>query len=212
MTAGAGIRPMDVGKALAARRRWPALVAGMLLGVSVGVTHTALTEPAYESTTSVLLLLKRGAPPSSDAQVESYAALATSPLVLAPVIAQLQLQTTPESLARRVHAQARPDTAVLDISVTDRSARGAVRIADAVATELDRAAAEEPLRGSSGLAVRPLRTATTPTSPSSPQPVRDIGLGLVGGLMVGAVAPAAIDIARRQSRRRVVPGATTAAS
>jgi capsular polysaccharide biosynthesis protein len=144
--------------------------------------------------------------------VESYADVATSRLVLAPVITKLRLQTTPESLARRVHAEAHPDAPIMDISVTDQSPEDAARIASAVQTELSSAVAAEPPRGVSRATLVALTSATTPTSPASPHPVRDVGLGLLAGLLLGTVAVAVIDIAKRQSRRRLPPGATTTAS
>jgi capsular exopolysaccharide synthesis family protein len=196
---------MNISHALAAlRRRWPALVAFVLLGVSLGVAHSAITEPTYKSTTSVILTLERGQSVGELAQgstylqglVESYADVATSRLVLDPVIKELQLRTTPESLSRRVHAEARPDTTIMDISATDRSPEGAARIAAAIGTELTRAVAALAPRSSGRLAVVTVTTitpATTPTSAASPQPARDVALGLIAGLLLGVLAVAVLD-------------------
>ena len=196
---------MNFSHALAAlRRRWPALVAFVLLGVSLGVVHATVTEPTYKSTTAVIFTLERGQSVGELAQgttyleglVESYADVATSRLVLGPVINELQLRTTPESLARRVRAEARPDTTIMDISVTDRSREGAARIASTVADELTDAVAALAPRSSGRLAVVTVTTitpATIPTSPASPKPVRDVALGLIAGLLLGALAVAVLD-------------------
>jgi capsular exopolysaccharide synthesis family protein len=196
---------MNFSHALAAlRRRWPALVAFVLLFVCLGVAHSALTEPTYKSTTSVYLRLERGDTVGELAQgstylqslVESYADVATSRLVLAPVIQQLQLKTSPESLANRVAAEARPDTAIMDISVTDRSAQGAARTANAVATQLGRAVSALAPSARGRLAVVTVTTltpATVPTSPASPKPARDVILGLGIGLVLGVLAVALLD-------------------
>ena len=162
-----------------------------------------MTEPTYKSTTAVIFTLERGQSVGELAQgstylqglVESYADVATSRLVLSPVINELQLGTTSESLARRVHAEARPDTTIMDISVTDRSREGAARIASTVADELTDAVAALAPRSSGRLAVVTVTTITPATIPTSPRPPpgADVGLGLIAGLLLGALAVAVLD-------------------
>ena len=74
--------------------------------------------------------------------MSSYAEVATSPRVLAPVIQQLGLRTTPKELAESVEATVPVDTVILEIAATDPDPTRAAEIANAVGQELAKAAAD----------------------------------------------------------------------
>jgi receptor protein-tyrosine kinase len=104
------------------------------------------------------------------------------------VIDKLKLDMSAGALAAKIDAAVVPDTVVLKITVTDPSPIQAQRINDGVVEQLQAFVGE--LETPPGRKV-PLLKATVvdsprlPDSPVSPQPVRNIGLALVLGLLLG---------------------------
>jgi capsular polysaccharide biosynthesis protein len=96
-------------------------------------------------------------------QMAVYADVATSPRVLDQVVEQLDLDTTSVQLADSIEASVPMDTLIMEVAVTDPDPRQAARIANAVGTEVEKAAGElTPAVRATTLAV-----AQVPTSPSS---------------------------------------------
>jgi polysaccharide biosynthesis transport protein len=121
-------------------------------------------------------------------QMSSYAEVATSPRVLAPVIQQLGLRTTSDELAESVEVTAPADTVILEIAATDRNPARAAQIANAVGQELKSAASElTPKRGDGVEAVQvtTIAAAEVPEQASSPNIPRNLGAGLIVGLLLG---------------------------
>jgi polysaccharide biosynthesis transport protein len=118
----------------------------------------------------------------------SYAVVATSPRVLTPVIQQLGLRVTSEELAKSVEATAAPDRVILEIAAADRNPARAAQIANAVGEELRSAATElTPKRqdGTDAVQVTTIAVADVPEQASSPNIPRNLGLGLIIGLLLG---------------------------
>ncbi len=124
----------------------------------------------------------------AEKQMSSYAQVATSPLVLRPVITELDLGLTPAQLAKSVSAIVPSDTVILEIGVTRPRPDEASAIADAVARELSNVAARlSPERADGSQAVRAttVAPAVPPTDPSSPNVPRNLALGALLGLLLG---------------------------
>src|SRR5215213_5485265 len=105
------------------------------------------------------------------------------PQVLNKVVEQLGLSTTAVKLADSIEASVPVDTVIIEIAVTDRDPRQAARIANAVGTELGKAAGDlTPGLGNGSEAGRmtTLSIAEVPTSPSSPNMLRNLGVGFLG--------------------------------
>ena len=103
-------------------------------------------------------------------QMAVYAEVATSPRVLDQVVAQLGLNTTAAQLANSIEVSVPVDSVIIEVAVTDPDPRQAARIANAVGTELAKAAGElTPSREDGSEAVRgtTIAVAQVPTSPSS---------------------------------------------
>ncbi|GAA4701225.1 YveK family protein [Phytohabitans rumicis] len=138
-------------------------------------------------------------------RVKSYTAMLPTSRVTDPVIDALGLPLTPEQLGAEITASSPFDTHVIDVTVTDASASRAVTIANALAAELGKIAAqEEPSTDiPANTAVSIERAASVPDRPA---PVRwqlrtiagtaagfAIGLGIAllrGRRMRAAVQPA----------------------
>jgi succinoglycan biosynthesis transport protein ExoP len=186
------------------QRRWISILVITLatLAVAAGITF-ALT-PKYTASTRLFFGVQ-GAQSGSDLaqgstfaenQLSSYAQVATTPLVLQPVIDQLGLQTTPGDLAAKVSAYAATDTVIIQITVTDRDPAQSARIANAVGEQLSAAAGNlSPRRqdGSQAVKATVVAPAQVPTKATSPSVLRNLAAGLILGLLLGV----AIAILRR---------------
>ncbi len=183
----------------AIRRYWPVVLASALLFGLLAAGYSIVKSPEYEAKTKVFVSAGSAASISDLNQandftqqvVQSYVGIVTTPMVLTPVIAALDLDITEEELAENVSASAEPATVVIEIAATDTTAEGSARIANAVADSLAAAVSElAPAAADSGAAIRvtTVQVASIPRSPSSPGPLLLIALGLIAGLGIGVLA------------------------
>ncbi|MFI9828600.1 polysaccharide biosynthesis tyrosine autokinase [Streptomyces sp. NPDC051913] len=177
------------------RRRWRFVTVCVLLGLAAAVAVTALMPRTYTATAQ--LFVATSDEDSGNAyqgglftqeRVKSYTRIVTSPAVLDEVISDLGLNTTPGRLAEKIDAQAPLDTTLVDIRVSDGSARQAQAIADATALQFTKYIAA--IEGSA-VGAPPLVKASVvggsepPTSPASPRPALNIAIGLLVGAVAG---------------------------
>jgi succinoglycan biosynthesis transport protein ExoP len=177
------------------RRRWLSIVIITLLTLASVSAATLMVPKAYTATTRLLFAvagdsLSSLAQGSSfvEKQMASYAEVATSPRVLDQVVDQLGLNATSAQLADSIEASVPVDTVIIEVAVTDPDPRQAAQIANAVGTELAKAAGElTPSRedGSEAVRATTIAVAQVPTSPSSPNIPRNLGVGLILGLFLG---------------------------
>lgn len=178
------------------RRRWlTALVILVLTVAGVGV-GSSLVSRKYTASTQLFFGVQGGATITDltqgssyiEQQMASYVRVATSPLVLKPVIAKLNLGMRPADLAEQVMASAPMDTVILEVDVTDRDPARAAQIANAIAAEVVAVAGE--LVPEQSDSVKPVRAtvlaeADVPRSPSSPDLLLNLALALALGLVAG---------------------------
>ena len=177
------------------RRRWLSIVIITLLTLASVAAVTLMMPKAYTATTRVFFAVNGDsvsalAQASSfiEKQMASYAEVATSPKVLDKVVEQLGLSTTAVELADSIEANVSVDTVIIEIAATDPDPRQAARIANAVGTELAKAAGDLTpglANGSEAVRATTLAVAQVPTSPSSPNILRNLGVGLILGLLLG---------------------------
>ncbi|GAA4265659.1 Wzz/FepE/Etk N-terminal domain-containing protein [Frondihabitans peucedani] len=186
--------PKDYWKAL--RKSWIVLVALTLVGGIVGYGFASTLADSYKSESS-LFVASSGNTSGSDLLqgstftqnvVQSYAELATTSSVLTPVIAELNLDTTPTKLARQIDAQVPLNTVFVNITVTDSSATRAASISNSVARSLRSVATDLAPTSSSGkapVAISIVAPALVPQNPSGPnRHLIEISAALIG-LVVG---------------------------
>ena len=177
------------------RRRWVWLVAGPVLGVLLAGVWAWSSTPTHRASSSVFFSLQFGESASAlvqgstytQSQVTSYAQLATSPVVLQPVIDELGLDVDARALAAQVSAAPPVDTVIVEVTVTDPSAVQSARIADAVVASLS--ATVEGLSPTDATGQPTVRATTVapaevPGSSSTPR----VGLGLAVGVLLGLLA------------------------
>lgn len=195
--------------AMSARRRALAAVgAALVVGGLGGLAVAVLTPTVYTATATVFVRLPGAAQvlpaqplPAERQVVSAYVDMATTPVVLQPVIAELGLRTTPAALAGRIHVDV-PESRMLRIGVTDSSAVSASAIADSVQRHLvDVSRSLTPSTGSARQRqLRVLERPEVPTSPSAPVRAVDVVAGAVaGGLLLGLVEVVVITV--RVARR-----------
>lgn len=178
-----------------ARQRWLLIVGSVALVVAIAAVYTATATRQYESNASVFVSTSPST--SQDAyqgglfsqqRVSSYADLVSGADMAREVIHRLGLTMSPASLVGRVKATVVPETVILKISVTDSSPQTAQRINQEYLDVLKDSVKDlETPPGQS----TPLLKATVVDSPSrpggaiSPQPLRNLGLAVVLGLLLG---------------------------
>ncbi|BDZ51943.1 hypothetical protein GCM10025867_41840 [Frondihabitans sucicola] len=186
--------PNDYWKAL--RKSWIVIVALAIVGGIVGVGYASTLPDSYKAQSS-LFVASNGANSGSDLVqgstftqnlVQSYSALATTSSVLTPVIAELNLDTTPTKLARQINAQTPLNTVFVNITVTDASAQRAADISNAVARSLRTVATDLAPTSSTGrapIAISIVAPALVPASATGPnRHLIEITAALIG-LVVG---------------------------
>ena len=180
----------------ALRVRWW-LVAGLTaLGAVVGLTAFLLTPPVYASTVTFYVSVPPTAGGSSatatqyaQAKVSSYVTLVASEEAARRVIADQRLDSSPSSVASSVTASAQLNTTVLTATVRSGSRDFAVAVARGLADtfgplvdQLDNAGRPEQV-----IAVTVVSGPTSASAPVSPDLARHLGLGLLAGLVLGAL-------------------------
>lgn len=188
-------------------RAWrPILLWGLAGGLLVGV-GVATTPRTWAATTRVIVSVAEtarddptgvgqaaAAPLAAQEVTRTYAAVATSTRVLAPVVDELGLPCSPAELAERVQVVSLVGSTTFDIVVTDTDpARGRL-VADAVTRHHGELVTTvlAPPRGDGSPRVRfeVLDPATSTPVPGSRPPATDVVLGAGGGTLAGLVVAA----------------------
>lgn len=181
-------------------RRWPILVAALALGVIGAGLVSMLVRPQYHSSTRVLVGT------CAEGSIEqayqcglftkdralSYASLVTSDLLAQRVIGDLRLDRSPNEVASKITATAEPETALIEIIVTDEDAATARLMADSAARQFVQMVAEVELRNS-GQRDNPFTNLTVveaakEASQTGSTTEMNLLFGAVGGLVIGLIA------------------------
>lgn len=178
------------------RKYWVSVVACFLVGIAAAAGVSLLMKPVYTASTAIFLTVQSGTTAGelnqgstyAENQVRSYAQVATTPVVLQPVIDRLRLDTTPELLAERVQASVPTNTAIIGISVTGQDPVQTADIANAVGQELIVIVDELSPQGSNGsksVKATVVSPASVPTEWTSPRVLMNLALGALLGLLIG---------------------------
>jgi succinoglycan biosynthesis transport protein ExoP len=180
------------------RKGWIFIAVFTLLGIALGSLTSILQTPEYRAAAKVFVSVQSSGSVSdlsqggtfAQAQVRSYADVATTARVLEPVIESLDLPVTSSQLASRISATSPQGTVILDISVTDESPQLAADIANEVASSLERTVSElvPSSDQSTPVKITLLQNAFVPTAPASPNTLVNILLGGAIGLILGVTA------------------------
>lgn len=189
---------MELREVLAAlRAAWWLPVVGLVVGGAAALLVSLLQTPLYTSSTQLFVSTRDTASTSeafqgsqfSQQRVTSYARLIAGEELAGRVVERLDLDAAPDDLSDQITATAVTDTVLIDVTVTDPSAEQAQRIAGAVGDEFTSLVTELESPDEGG--VSPVKVTVTDqpevaSAPSSPQTSRNVALGLLVGLLVGA--------------------------
>lgn len=178
------------------RSRWLTVTSITLLTIAGTAAATLLMTPQYTSTTRMFFAVQGGESVTdlaqgstfTERQMSSYAEVARSPLVLAPVAEELSVDADARDLARAITASVAVDTTILTISATDDDPVFARDLANAVANQLSETVgglSPERPDGTETVRATMLSEAQIPPEPSAPNPARNLALGTVLGLFLG---------------------------
>ncbi|WP_051944509.1 polysaccharide biosynthesis tyrosine autokinase [Streptacidiphilus rugosus] len=177
-------------------RRWLTVALVTVAGLAAAVSVVALSTPQYQADSQVFVSARVSTSISdmnqgsafSQARVQSYADIVTSPRVTGVVVQELGLPLSADQLAQQITATVQLNTVLIDISVVDRNPALAATIANAVADEASRqiVSLETPTDDTTApVRISLTRAATPPTAPISPRPTLDLAGGLLAGLLGG---------------------------
>ncbi|HYP45833.1 MAG TPA: polysaccharide biosynthesis tyrosine autokinase [Propionibacteriaceae bacterium] len=177
------------------RRRWRSIVLVALATLAATAAMTFLPTPQYTASAQLFFGVPGGESANdlasgstfTERQMTSYARVATSPIVLEPVIDELDLTTTTSALATRVTATAPLDTVILEISATDFEPDQAARIANAVGEQVASVVGDLVPQRSNVPSVRAtiFARAEPPLSPSKPRVPLNLAMGTALALVLG---------------------------
>jgi capsular exopolysaccharide synthesis family protein len=175
-----------------AGRRWLTILMVFTATVGIAAVLSLRTTPTYDSQVSLLASTQSQnsaqayqAGLLAEERVAMYVNLVASKPVAAETIKRLGLAETPVELGERVSAEA--NGSIMTINVQDTDPAQAKRIANTTARVFIGYVddLESSPNASSPVDLSPVGPASTPLSPSSPQPVRDISIAAVLGLVLG---------------------------
>jgi len=130
----------------------------------------------------------------SQQNVQSYADIINQTMLTNAVINELGLDLTATQLSAEISAHVVPQTSLLTATVTNTSPRLAQQIANAVGAQFGKfigRLGSSPGDRADVASATIVAPAVEPSAPSSPQPVRDIGIAVVAGLLAGMALAAA---------------------
>ena len=174
-----------------AQRRWLTIVVFFLLGLAGAGALTYTQTPQYESSARIFISVDTSGNSTEAAQaglfgtqrVQSYSQLATSREVMQQVISRLNLNLTPNQLATKISSSVSTETVIIVLKVTDEDPGIAQQIAKAESEVMTSFISEIETSPVKATVVDP---ASYDRNQVSPQPVLNLALGALIGLLIGA--------------------------
>lgn len=209
------------------KERWGTAALAAVLVLVVVAALTVTRTPIYTATTRVFVQTEAGGSVAernsgvdfASQQIVTYADLTTTPLVLEPVIDELDLDLTSQDLASRISTEIPEDTLIIEVTAWSGDPRVAAELADAVseslrdqvavleapspaaAVESDAETDAEVEESSSTVELTVVSPATVPETASSPNIPRDLAIGLALALLAAIAAAVVRDLLDDRVRR-----------
>jgi capsular exopolysaccharide synthesis family protein len=179
------------------RKRWPIVVAFVLVGVVATVAYVHTSAKVYTASAQIFVAASsqnntaalNNGNTFAQARVQSYTSVANSPAITTAVVKELGLSISPDQLAGKISADAPINKVLLNLHVTDRAPIQAARLANAVAAQfvvyvqnIERLSAGSD---ASPVELTVIHPAQVPGLPTSPKVDLDLFIGTFAGLIVG---------------------------
>jgi capsular exopolysaccharide synthesis family protein len=179
----------------AVRKRWWLVLGAAAVAVGVAVTVTLLTPPKYAASLT-FFVSTRGAEVTQAFQggqfaqqrVKSYVDVLTSNRLTEAVAASGPIGLDPETVQKEITAQVPLDTVLIVVTVTDPDRARALQIAQSVAAHFPLLIGRIETPPGSRVPTVGVQVIAEPRladDPVSPQPLRNIGLAVILGLIAG---------------------------
>jgi len=182
----------------AVRKRWWLVAGSIVIALGAAMLVTTLTPPKYSA--SVTFFVGTQTKGVSDAyqgslfsqqRIKSYADLLTSDRLAQAIVDNDPMGRTADQVQESITANAIPDTVLLEATVTDGDRARALRLSQGLAKQF--VALVQTLETPPGsdvptVWVEVIAGPTLAAKPVSPTPVRNAGLALVLGLVLGVGA------------------------
>jgi tyrosine-protein kinase len=191
---------MSVARAIGVlRKRWYIVLIATILGGVGAFAASSTVTPVYHSTASLYFSLRTASSGSdinqgsayTQAQMLSFARLATSSVVLDPVADELDGDLSTNQLRRLMNVTIPQNTVILDIRVGSVDRERAALIANAVADSLVAAVDEvapDTAEGQATVTARSIDPASPAAFQTSPNKQQDALLGAILGFIAASVA------------------------
>ncbi|MFI5867946.1 lipopolysaccharide biosynthesis protein [Streptomyces sp. NPDC051546] len=188
---------------------WP-LPAAALLGLAAGGAYGVLKAPEYAATSYVVAVPGDTTEPATALGfAQAYARIATSSSTLA--YAQPRAGIAVQKLRTQVRAETSPESPMIAITGTAKTAGEAADIANAVADALS--LSSNQAAKNTGVQLLLFNQAVAPSEPASASPALSGAVGLcAGGLLGGLWLLARPTAARRRGEGAVAEGVTDTAA
>lgn len=177
---------------------WILILALTTLGGAGGFGYSLLQTPVYEANTQLYVSVRSDSSGVSElAQgttfarqaVVSFVDVVDSALVLDRVIDDLGLDTSARELASSIAASSETNSVIISIKVSNGDAETAANIANSVGSNFADVVVNQLVKtdgeATSLVRVETIAPALVPTTPASPRLPVNIGLGVIGGLLLG---------------------------
>lgn len=191
---------MTVGDYLRAiARSWILVILLGAVGTAGGYVIATLTPDSYRSTGAILVTSDRGDSTSELVQgnayvqnlVSTYVLLASSELVLQPVIDELDLETTPRSLASTISASTPLNSVIIEVSATSQSASLAQQITASVIESLSNVVTNDVAptdsEGNPTVRLTTIESANEPRFAYAPIARNYAAIGALAGVAIGLI-------------------------
>lgn len=178
--------------------RWLAILLITLLGGLAALGASLISTPMYQSETQMYVTVSSAVDTTGDlaqgasysrSVATSYADVAKSEIVLAPVIEELDLPDSVAELGKRMNVSSPSETALINIQVQDESPEQAAVIAEAVGEsfkEVVQKRLEPAAKGDeSRVDLTTIQPATVAEKPVKPNTVQNTIVGLLMGFLLG---------------------------
>jgi capsular polysaccharide biosynthesis protein len=171
-------RPLTVRRAIVA-------VAVALVGPAIGFAAYLSTPEVYNANAFVMIVAQPGAGEAAAVSfAQAYSRIATDPAVIASASGNAPGDKA-FATSRRVATSVSPDAPLIEVSAqagtATRAAVAANDVADSIVTYASR------MRSATSVNAVLVGRAAPPPKPAGPRLVADVGLGVVGGVLLGAL-------------------------
>ncbi|WP_020008209.1 YveK family protein [Salinicoccus albus] len=166
------------------------LLSALLVGGVAALITFFLISPRYEAQTQILVSQSEGSTQVDNQDIEAslqlihtYRDIIKSPIVLETVISNLGLQQTMPELSEQISVDNEDQSQVLNVTVLDESAEDAEAIANEAAEVFQ--AQITGVMNIDNVSILSPAILEADTNPVSPQPLVNITIGIVAGLLLG---------------------------